>query len=43
MLYVCWDVGMDKTEMDLVFRDLTGLTDNYIILCGIMGEIKISE
>lgn len=43
VLYVCWDEGMDKTEMDLVFRDLTGLTDNYIILFGIMREIKVSE
>lgn len=42
MLYVCWDVGMDKTGMDLVFGDLTGLTDNYIILCDITGEIKVS-
>lgn len=43
MLYICWDVRMDKTEMDLVFRDLTVLTDDYLILCDIMGEIKVSE
>ena len=32
---------MDMTEIDSVFRDFTVLTDNYIILCDIMEEIKV--
>lgn len=33
---------MEMTEMDTVFRDLTVLTDNCIILCVVMEEIKVS-